>query len=542
MYTSESFLHFILDDEDDIHFTDSLIAMEAKPFVWYELRRQDVARSILLFELGPEGELRIDVFDTESKKFLLHLRRGQPDEGRRKARANSIDCSTFTLAELQLSEENLLSRLLSAASARPSGRRVALVFTAEAFEQVCRRTDRSGSEWLNRLMDSSPGKCILCIRLPLRADRLQSLLLKDFTDCILLTTVYRQLRTVIEGPREALLNALETLSGIHIFRFDRCPNEMRNLLLRQALTDPEPADTLQQLTEQGAYLEQCRRHGTGLPATDSPEKLRIPRSRRSISEMVRKTGFREALRKEYPAGLQEIPRTQAPFPAFDDELARLVQALELPEECPNKAEWAPIIKEIHRNLTTLWNKPRNPGILQIAAELCRSGRAALGKKNWHSMEEVLVLLDFFAEKVCAPPELDQELTSLWEIGRELIALCDRLYDPPTFGKPDGLLATILMSIEAADKDRLEQMRDGVRMRIAQFDNGETPNIDINKMIDYCWVRPLENIRARQNRHDELRRLEQQYQNDAALTSGIWIDSICAIEPDDSDLHDDLDEN
>lgn len=527
MIASDSFLHFVLDAENDIHCTDSLVSLTPGAFLWHELNRRDAGQNILLFDIRQSGRICVEVFDSDSRRFLIPPQKSFLSFGKAEEEPRVIARSSYSITDAKLTEEDLLAKLLSRANARNAERRTALVFTHTAFERVCRMADNDGVERMIAQLEANSGKCTIYVRLPLRAEELQKLVQQDLSGCPLLQKAYARFGTALDVPQEPLVSALESMLGSQLIRFDRRPREVQNLLLKQALSDPTSADTLEQLKDQAEYLALCRWHCTGLlPAGAGAESFHRV-SYKQLWERLQDPQFREQLRsstaqlrRRYSTGslqaalLKENRLPQPPpQPVCDDELARTALSLSLPDSCTRKAGWDTTLDQIKRDLSTLWNKPRNRVAQEIALTLCREARGAINTANWKTMEEILQLLSFYARQICAAEERSEALSSVWDMGSKLVQQCRYFYGARVFGMPDDLDAVAHMGVDAGDKTTIELLQPVVRSAIRYFDRPNLVIADITRQIIEDRNRVSQAIEQSRQRNELLRQEEEKRQRE-----------------------------
>ena len=499
---SEHFLRFILDSDNDIHFTDSLAPLESAPFIWYLLRQEGRARSIVFVRVREDGQPELHVFDSNSRQFLQQLPRSLFSFGRREqTSAQTIGCSSYLLPALKLSEEELMYRLLSDEEAQ-----AALVFTAEAFERLCRRSNDRGTERLKNLMNN-PGSSRIFVRLPLDAEALRRIADCDAEGCPVLRDAYRDFRNVTNNKPEAMLDALGAMMGTRLIRLDNHSDEMIHMLRRIGAMEADSADTLQDLTDQAVYLELCRLHRLGLLEPDSEQERYTPVPRRLLYSRLRDPAFHDKLRVE-TAELREhhpgcsIPNALArqthlpelpPQPICHDELAQVALSLSIPDDCADKLSWSSKLDKIKRRLITLWNKPRNSEVVAISLELCRSTREAIVRKNWMSLEELLNLLDFFSGQLCAAPERMKIMEDIRTHGRLLVELCDSLHERGSFAAPVGLDSLAARGVEAGDRRIRELLKEYVSKAIRSYGRPDLSVVDLTQLLEEAWTRTQREI-------------------------------------------------
>lgn len=536
MIILDSSLHFILDDNENFHCADSLLTLTTDAYIWHELRRADPTQNTLLIGTSEAG-IRISVFDSVSGQFLIPPRRGFFSFGNQEVQPARITCRSYSPEEAGTDESRLLAKLLRAA--RGADQKTTLVFTHDAFVQLCRSANSDGISQLN----NRSGKCRILIRLSARPEHLDALLAADFSDCEPLRSAYSWLESVRTSAKDELIPTMQSILGNKLIVPEE---EMLNLLLRHAIEEPASADTLETLQNQAVYLDVCRRHRVGLLQAVNSQEQFTPYSRRLLDEKLRDPDFRQELRSrtaafqaKHPmlplrAALEMLlPDEDPPFPIYTDDLTRKVMSLSLPKACTRKAEWDPTLYRIKRNLTALWNHPRNPKVVEAATALCTQAQMAIGSKNWVTMEEILKLLDFFSSQICADVNRNEVLLAIRDDGERIIQLSHHLYRPNPFAATDGFVEVTQAGIAAADRKRLEMLKDHVYYAIGQFDR---PNIDDKALTDkilsdrdriYLEIEQNTELIAQHDREMEIKRRED------ALRLQYSYGSDAAIEPEDT---------
>lgn len=467
------YLRFILDSDNDDHYTDSLITLSSIPYIWYRLRRDGLARSILFLRVREDNQLEFHVCDDKSREHLLsNVRRTSWFD-----RPSQSDTAwDYSLKALNLAEEDLLHRLLCVDG------EAALVFSFDAFARVCRSDRKSGKNKLTALLQGRIPNYPIFIRLPLRAEELAKCVHADTSDCPALHEALSRLHGVSGLRPEPMLKVLSGRVGDQLMRLDSSPDEMFHLLLQLAARDPEAPDSLEELKDQADYLELCRTLRIRLLEPQYDAERYTPVSRRDTAARLRDPAFHSRLREEVrdlrtrcPFGdirtalkqvthLPELP----PLPICNDELTHAALSLSIPDQCRYKAEWSQKLDQAKRCLIQLWNKPRNPEVVTAAMELCNSAYSAISSESWNTLNEILPLLSFFSQQLCAPRERNEALDKLLGYGRMMITLCEDLQSRGTFSAPEGFDELAFMGIDEGDKKSLELLRTLVRNGIRNF--------------------------------------------------------------------------
>lgn len=460
-----SLLRFILDFNNDDHYTESLLTLRSDAYIWYRLRR-DGLRNVLFLRIRENGELEFHVCDSESQTYLL-------SEIRRKTLFDSSppQSNVYSLKDLKLDrqdhEEKLLKRLLEADGT------AALVFSYDAFAQICRNAGENGQQ-LTGLINSQITRHPIFICLPFQAEELEKCVSADTSDCPVLHEACRSLRAVRELPKPAdMMLALRTMLGSQWMPLYDREDEMFHLLLQLAVETPDFTDDLDELRDQAEYLELCRtRRIRFLMPQKEDEQLR-PLFRREVRAMLCDSATRDQLRRQtqdlrrhHPDGsicdglTQQIRWLPEPCPQiiWNDDLAQQAMRLSVPDESKRKGQW----NTARRNLVRLWNRPRNPRAIELTTELLRHAHSAAMDKHWDVLDEILDLLEFFSGQLCAPAARNQDLEHLHELELLVIKLYESIYSRSKFDKLDGYEGIIIERIDDTERKVLSDLKSEIQ--------------------------------------------------------------------------------
>lgn len=480
VFASDLFFHFVFDADHDPHYTDSLLKLSPAAYLWYELRRQHGADNILFVNLH-NGSIRAEVFDTQSNQILRPQKKGFFGLRKTEDAPQAVAHAVCQLAELGQQEDTFLDWLLN--DACPKNKKTALVFSHDAFTRLCTKSSGYVISQLKQQIQSPTGRCIIVIRLPVKADELARVMLpgdgqKAFP---VLWDLFDGVRGATIGNREALMTALERQLGRQMTQMCLCPDDTMRLLLHHAVTDG--ADTLEQLEDQAEYLDLCRRYRVGLLAPDTPADRFAPVSRLELSNRLDTPGFRDQLRQhtaklrqKYPDGTladalreaRKLPQMPPPFPVYQDELARNILGLDLPDTFPRKAACAADLDRARRDLTTLWNKPRNQLVCEAANTFCAEARSAIESRDWDTLGDVLHLLSFCGKQVCADTDHNDNLQNIINLGTDTIRQSKYLFTDHTFAR-SAVAQQVHETVEWGDRHNLQTLRALLRENIAVFD-------------------------------------------------------------------------
>lgn len=472
MTISDHSLHFILDVENDVHYTDCLLTLDSPHYIWYVLRRNGNFQNILLLRLNDDDRLCIDVFDAESEQLLQRLPKSISIFALKRA------VMSDRVPKLRLAEEELLQNLLNVKL--KNGKKLALVFTPDAFSRVCTPASEKVLAKLDRLLSEPADRCGIFVRLPYQTDKLEKLLWSEQKESSVLTKAYTDLRAGSGSQPIPLIKSLASQLGLQLLRLDDQPREMLYLLWKLAVHDADSGDTPSALEDQAEYLEQCRIRRIGLfqPPPGSVQEQFNPISRRQAEIWLRDPSNREKLRRRAP--LQQLPAAP-PLPAHNDDLARKALGLSLPSHCRQKADWDTKLDQIKRNLITIWDQPRNREAVKGATSLCRSASTAIDRENWLCMEILVDLLKFFSmpEQLCASEARWNALEPILKEGQALIELCSRIHNKYSLTLAGDFADIINKTIDDNEMRELKMKREIVSFDIRYFEqhDSSTQNVD-----------------------------------------------------------------
>ncbi len=417
MFTSDHFVHFVLDFYNEIHYTDTLLALSVEAYVWYELRKQHIDNALFVTENG--SELKLGAYDSDSgallkpeKKKFWSKTQSEPEQA-----AHHV---TFTLPEVGEDAQSLLGWLLDRQESQKN-RRVALVFTMDAFLTLYKKAKDKDRQRLVKLCSRPAGRSLLLIRVPMNAREMSKAFLDPQSPLQQLCPGVCQ---AAAGPREPLMDALDRQLDrqiLHAYRLTQA--DMLGILMRHALVKGTWSDSMRDLEDQAACL-----YGANLSRNRCA-------TRREVYESVQKEGAQEELRiraaqlrRDYPrlsvaeAMLAEAVDMRGPAPLeWDSELAKNVRTLTLPEEFLQAyPQYQQEMDTIREDFRTVWNKPMNRTACQAADGFCTEVRAAAKRRDWDTLADALGMLKFCGSEICADSANDEGIKTICEEGRAVI--------------------------------------------------------------------------------------------------------------------------
>lgn len=426
MFSYDHFLHFVFDYRNELHYTDSLLALEPEAYLWHELRRHGV--DIALFAEEKSGAVTLSAFDSASAEVLRPEKKGFFQISKAPSlEAQRAERHTYTLRDMGQEEDTLLDWLLDRPEQKGlKKKRTALILSLEVFTKLWERSGEKVHQRLLRLIQRPEGSCILILRLPLRTSELESAF---FEKSELLTGLCPAIGKAMEGPREPLLEALSRQLGDRMVSYHRV-EDTRNMLLLEALEGKDFPDSLTELEDQAEYLR--LRYGSMGPAV----------KRRGLYEQLRQPGFREELRRrtaelreKYPEltmeetlkaeGIGEPNRVALEYDDNNDHdtIVRDITKLHLPGELLRAEDGPALGKTLERikvDFSTFWNRRRSAPVFRWAKRFCSEARTAGARSDWDTLRDAVDLLSFCGEQICAAPEQEEALCKIFEIGKMVL--------------------------------------------------------------------------------------------------------------------------
>ena len=523
-------LKFILDIDNDDHYTDSLIPLRAERYIWYRLRRDHHVGDMIFLHEDVNHQLKLRACDGASAEQLGNLA---------KKKVKVSPGSDVTLESLKPDKKELLEKLCDLDEP------VALVFSYDAFVQVCRGANQNGKTKLMELLRSGTDadRCIY-VRLPSRAEALEKTLRADVSGCEVLQNAFEEFGTVCTREAMSMVDALEACMGERFLRLDRCEGDMERLLLSMSLDGP---DSLKELQDQAEYLELCRMLRVGILEPKHDVDRFTPVSVAKVRQMLQDPSFRDDLRNKVqelrsynPDGsiqtalgreepLPELP----PFPMHEDELTRQVMSLSLRKNRFYQITWGEELDKIKRSMTILWGTPRNPSAVKLAKELCEKTAANISKQTWEAVDICLKLLEFFAEQICVSEAYSEALEEVGKLGKFWVDLQEEVCYRYNHGKRDGLGRVVSTGLDKVKETKLKLMQELVENDICDFKPAEIPADVVRRKLE-------ENFVVYQREIEECERLQEKVrENHNAQEQDVLLD----MEHEDiSDLMDDEDES
>lgn len=436
MYLSSHPVHFVFDRSDDCHYTDTLLKLDPEAFLWFELTKDRQAELVLSISC-PGSVPRVRTFDAASAQLLQQDTKARwfitpnpiADEF---FRNRTVSASVRSLSELKQSDHFLT--WLSEAAEINGNRRIALLVSHDALPALL----KTGS------LQALPANCTTVLRLPADAAQLENALLKQKD----LSNAFPQIGQALQRSQTPMMSALSlSLNDQMLCLHDR-QEDVRNMLLLHAIRDESGTDPVNALEDQARCLYLLRKHRRlfllSNHFTDAPARLPALSSLSGqLPQLIGPLRGRTAeLRARHPdltidkaLALEQLIPGSVPGSTcarqdgtivFCDDLsnnlhAMLKQLRRADAEFREAAENAGL-----QNLSTLWNKPRNPLVLSSADLFCDKARRAIDQERWDELRIALYMLRFCSGQVCADEEQNANLEAVLKLGDEVLTLSNHI--------------------------------------------------------------------------------------------------------------------
>ena len=520
-------VYFVFDGVNDSHYTDTLLELGPEAYLWHEIRRRQKT-DIILFASRQNKEIVVRTFDACSAKFLaprkvmsgvLKWLTAEPEDGEE----NKVVRNSCALPELEQKLRGPFAPWFKKAAGQ-SDRNIALVISWDVFAEL----NQDG------ILQELPDNCTLLVRLAMDAEELEKALLTDRT----LAEAFPQIGGCLGGSPEPLLTVLDRQLDGRMIRLDDQESDVRNMLLRQAFTAGELPQPLKDLQDQAAVLHLCRQHRC-LHLID-PDFRDVKNEAIALEDIFRRPGaskFRKALerraaefRTRYPeSSMSEALQAEGwigdkPCEAvtYQDELARDVRDLVLPEDFLERSVQSAALEQIKRDLTTLWNCPCNAYVRDEAKLICARIRRAIMEKDWETLSCGLELLEFCGKHICIGQDQNDNLKNIFTLGREVLELSGFVGAKKKIASNDYEKYTS-MAIDYGDRKNLEALRTCLRDEISVFNKPDISPEEVRAKME----RSVERKKEALARVEEDIRTAQEQQKDTQIQQKYLIDDAPA---------------
>ena len=435
MFDSAYYLHYVLDTENDSHYTEDLMQLSPGSFLWQELKEGHNFSRVIFVNLVNGSRLMLETFDNASEQFLRPVKKGLFGIKTSQPVAEGLCHKTFSPTEVKQEDSTLLEFLLECQQNHKK-ERTAVVCTAEALQVLYERSSAEGRQRLAYVIENRTIPAILVVRLDMSTTGLSRTFLQG--RCFL-AELDSNIREVLRAKaQQPLLTMLSRQLGGQLVDFSRQSSDMVNLMMYDALENGNCPDTPAQLRDQGEYLQLCLDHNLGLAKEFANVPQSEPLKRDTVYGKLAESDFRGRLRadaarlrarnvgspmadlfrREFRLG-QESGQIRELI--VDDALYRKVCTLALPAEYlkQNLAQGR-VVESLQKALATLWNKPRNETVCEMIRTTADAALEAVARQDWTTLTDALQLLALCTRQICADLALNDNLDEIFATGQELL--------------------------------------------------------------------------------------------------------------------------
>lgn len=435
MFDTAHYLHYVLDTKHDDHFTDDLLRLSPEAYLWHELKECHGFANVV-FVSTQEQKLELEVFDNQTRQ-LLQPPKKIPFAAPKQPDPDGILRARFSPSKCGQTDSSLLPWLLKLQKDSKKDK-TALVCTWEALDKMYRCSTVKGKDLLRSLTHGKSPSAIMVVRLELDTAALQQAFWNK--DCCL-TELDDHIKAVLSsGVQRPLLTMLAEQLKDQLVDFSGQYTEIRNMLLYEALTDPDCRDSMAQQEDQAEYLRLCCLHNLGLAEYLGGHTSHEPLKRNTIREKLKDPNFRSILRSKAArlrqsggsAPMAELFCSEQGIPSdlcscrdlrCDDTLARKVETLSLPAEYTEKHyQYTDVPQQAYNAVSTLWNKGRNDMVCDMIRSCCDAACTASDCGDWDTLTDSLKILQLCSGNICADPALEDNLQEIFAVGEEVLGL------------------------------------------------------------------------------------------------------------------------
>lgn len=437
MFDTSYYLHYVLDTENDSHYTQDLMRLSPVSYLWHELKEYRGFSRVVFVNLVNDSRLMLETFDNASYQFLQPVKKSFLGFGKSKEAPVSEEIShkSFYPPDIKQEDRSLLAFLLECQQNHKK-ERTAVVCTAEALELLYECSDPKGRRILTSFIENRTLPAILVVRLGMSTTALRKTFLQG--RCFLSeldSNIKEVLRSHVQQP---LLTMLSRQLGGQLVDFSRQSTDMVNLLVYDALENDSCPDSPDQLQDQGEYLRLCLDAGVSLAKDFANVSRHEPLKRDTVYGKLADPDFRSRLRTEAArlrARNPESPMADLFRREFrtlpddaglcelhcEDELYRKVCTLTLPEEYLNRNPSQDRVAEsLRKAVATLWNKARSQAVCNMIRDAADAAMDAVSHQDWATLTDAMTLLALCTRQICADPALNDNLDEIFQTGRELL--------------------------------------------------------------------------------------------------------------------------
>lgn len=434
MFDTAYYLHYVLDTENDSHYTEDLMRLSSGSYLWRELKETRGFSRVVFVNLV-KNQLLLETFDNASYQFLQPVKKNWLGFIVEQPVTEGLCHKTFPPVQIKQEESTLLHYLLECQQHHKK-ERTALVCTAEALEHLYSNAAPAHKSELVSCAENCALDAIMVVRLGMSTNSLAKTFLRG--RCFL-TELDKNIREVLRShAQQPLLDMLSRQLGGQLVDFSRRQDDMVNLLMYDALENSSGTDSPDQLRHQGEYLQLCLDHQVGLAAYFTNSPRHEPLKKDTVFGKLADEEFRSRLRAETArlrarnpqSPMEDLFRREFRITAdnkgirdlcCEDELYRKVCSLTLPEDyLKQNLAHGRILEALAKALGTLWNKPRNPKVCEMIRFTSDMLLETAARKDWVTLSDVMTLLSLCSRQICADPVLNDNLDELFATGQELL--------------------------------------------------------------------------------------------------------------------------
>lgn len=435
MFDTAYYLHYVLDTENDSHYTQDLMRLSPASYLWHELKECQGFSRVVFVNLVNGSRFILETFDNVSYQFLQPVKKTLFGKVKEQPVAEGLCHKTFYPPEIK-QEDSTLLRFLLECQQNYKKERTAVVCTAEALKTLYERSDAESRRALTSSIENRSIPAILVVRLGMSTTALRKTFLQG---CCFLSELDSNVKEVLRSHvQQPLITMLSRQLGGQLVDFSRQRDDMVNLLMYDALENGSGPDTPDQLRDQGEYLRLCLDSGVALAKDFAHVPRHEPLKRDTVYGKLADPDFRGRLRAE--AGRLRARNPESPMADLfrrefrtlpddncvrelccEDELYRKVCSLTLPEEYlrQNLAQGR-VVEGLRKALATLWNKARSQTVCEMIRDTTDAALDAVTRQDWTTLTDALTLLSLCTRQICADPALNDNLDEIFLTGRELL--------------------------------------------------------------------------------------------------------------------------
>lgn len=440
MLSTNYFIHLFFDYDHDIHYTDTMLALESEAYLWYKLRLNH-GFDAALFLNYEFGELKIQTFDGFSKQ--LAEKKGFLDSVLKKSESDWEINGCIQPAKKEFTFEDILK---ISERKELKNKKIAFVLSMSSLDYLYNNSDDCAVEKIKRKIETPDGKSIMIIKIPPMTSKIREAFLGENA---VLPMISRKTVAVLKGAQEPLTDALRRQMKEQIvygYRID----DAFNMLLKIAAEKGDWTDSLEDMRKQAEYLQLSYNICGKLvleQRRDSSSSMFI--KHRELYEQLKNSDIKQLVRNEiknleskyrgFTVGdaMREeklLPKKELCYPSVlenDDPLVRNIKTLSVSEKfekCYEYEKWCEQLERIKKNFSTFWNKPLNCLSYSKAEFFCNYVRKACENGDRETFSDALEMLAFCSEQLCAGIDKCENLAVILDYGKSIVELSENVFN------------------------------------------------------------------------------------------------------------------